>query len=534
MSVPYLRPQPQFKRGSITWLRKRPLGIGHVPGSSRTYGTRLYGADLYGADGLQWWLLIDWNNDGGFEANEAARVIDIQVDRGRPRMFSETAIERDSVGTATILLDNYDNRYSPWYTSSPLYPNVLPARQAILQVIGVDGTIYPVMRGTIDEPQPYNLLDGRCKVTIRDGWTVLDPANVALALQANVRTGSAVGQILDAANWPAAYGRSLDTGSDTLAEWWTNAPAREAIASIVDSEFGIAYVANDGRFTFKSRLSLITQTSELTLSQDNIRRDDLSLGMPGDTIRNSISVKVHPLSIIASGELWRLGDQPAIAVGQTLTFNAEYRYNNYPVPAQSVLTPVATTDYTASTATSSGVDITAQLVVTVAALSQTATVTVTNNGPQAGYITLLRIQGQAIDQPDTTAREASDATSITAYGKRQLTLDLPWQQSTAVGADFASWLLSWLKSATTSPRVTIENWPSIQFAHDRGARITLSLPAIGLSRDYRIGRVQHSWKNRSAQAPLTTWSLEPVDQNSYWQIGTVGRGELGVNTRLGY
>lgn len=507
--------------------------VGHVTGSPRTYGTHYYGEGLYGADGLQWWLEIDWNGDGGFEANESARIIDVTIERGRPRLFSDNGIERDSVGTATIIFDNYDNRYSPWYTASPLYPNVLPNRQAVLKVVGIDGTIYPLLRGVIDEPQTYNMADGRCKLTIKDGWALLDTVDVALALQANVGTDVVIGLVLDAAAWPSAYGRALDTASDTLAYWWVNSRARDAIAGVTDSEFGTVYIANSGAFTFKSRGSLNTQASTLTLTQDKIRKDNLTLGSPTDTVKNSISVKVHPINTIASGVIWKLWDQPAIASGASVTFIAEYTYNNHAVAAASVLTPVVGTDYTFGTALG-GSDLNAQLTITVTALSQTALIVVTNNGPSAGYLSLLQLKGQALDQPDTAAATSSDATSITAYGKRQLTLDLPWQQTVLVGQGLADWLKVWLKTATTAPRVTIENWPSIQFGYDRGARITLSLTAIGLNADFRIGRVQHAWKNRSAQAPVTTWTLEPVDMGIYWQLGTAGRSELGVTTKLGY
>jgi hypothetical protein len=70
-------------------------------------------------------------------------VRSISTNRGR-----QHELNRFEAGTATIVLDNKDGRFSPFNTSSPYNPNVLPFKQIRVRAL-YNGVVYPIFRGHI-------------------------------------------------------------------------------------------------------------------------------------------------------------------------------------------------------------------------------------------------------------------------------------------------------------------------------------------------------------------------------------------------
>jgi hypothetical protein len=127
------------------------------------YGQFKYGGAKYGAvatSNLLWSVEVDWDNDSYFDgSSEAGRLLSISLSRGRDGQFSaggdgSAKLQRMQTGQCTIKLDNYDRRFDPWYTSSPLYPNVQPGRGMRIRVKnGNTGSVYGVFLGKIDDIQ---------------------------------------------------------------------------------------------------------------------------------------------------------------------------------------------------------------------------------------------------------------------------------------------------------------------------------------------------------------------------------------------
>lgn len=118
--------------------------------------------------GVTWTFYVDWDNDGSFEAaeNEAARMLDLHVRRGREFKLKPEGdgFEYPRVGELNVTLDNYDRRYDPYNSSSPLYTNLLPGRRFKLTAEDNDtSTVYDVIHGLVDDIQPVS---GRDQVTI--------------------------------------------------------------------------------------------------------------------------------------------------------------------------------------------------------------------------------------------------------------------------------------------------------------------------------------------------------------------------------
>jgi hypothetical protein len=510
------------------------------------YSKFKYGGAKYGSSGLTtllWALEVDWDNDGVFTgAVETGRLQSISITRGREGLFSasgdgEAKLARPQVGECRMVLDNYDRRFTPWYTSSPLYPNVLPGREVKLWVRnGSGGTDYNIFRGKIDDIPPARLTDDTIQFICSDGWKLLTKQRSTVALRTNTRADVLMGDVLDDASWPSTWGRSLDVAADTIPYGWVNDQSCfDAIHDMAESEMGLAYVGADGKFYYKARHTLMLDTSALTLTQSEVGKE-IEIGNPWEFVRNKVSVKAYPRALAALGEIWTLDETPSIAPGQSRTIWATFRDSNYTETiAQDVVSPVATTDYTMNTDSGGGgTDLTASFSVTATIFAGSAKLVVTNNGSVDGYITLLRIRGKPLELLNVAASISESTSSQAIYGKQQLTLELPFLQQSSVAVDLSDWLLSWLASPLPMVTVEIVNRPTIQFAYDLGTTLTFQSAYLGVDKRFRICKIRHESAG-TMQAIRTLWTLEPVDQaTDYWQLGTVGHSELGTHTRLAY
>lgn len=507
------------------------------------YGTFKYGAAKYGTAtnaNLLWGLEVDWDNDGAFTgASEAGYLRAVSITRGRSGLFTgEGQPGRQAVGQCILTLDNSDRRFDPWYSSSALYPNVQPGRDVRLRVKnGSSGSLYDVFRGRIaDVPRSQDRLDPTVQLVVYDGWRMLADRRSTVALQTNTTMDLLISAVLTDVSWPSAWGSDLDTGSDTIPYAWVeDQSAFDALHEMVESEMGLGYVGADGKFYFVSRQNLELATSSLTLDQAEVMNAP-AVSNPWDLVRNKISVRAYPRSIASSAEIWRLNETRYVRPGASATIWAKFHDSNYDeCIAQSVAAPVATTDYTMNTdAGGLGTNLTASFSVTATIFAASAKLVVTNNGSVGGYITLLKIRGAAIQLLNVTAAIAEDTTSQASYGRRQLSLDLPFQQNTATAEDFANWLLSLLKDPAPMVQVELVNRPATQFGYDLGTNVHFTCAYLGLDKVFRIGQIRHD-TGRSMQHVRTVWTLEPISQQTdYWQLGTADHGELGTHTRLAF
>lgn len=502
------------------------------------YGTttRYYGV---GADTkLHWGIDIDWNGDGIYDgANDGIYAIAFKERRGRQNYLNIDSdgnadnFEPVRVGTATLTLDNSTRRYDAYNTSSPLYPYVLPGRYIRIRVL-YNGTIYDVFHGKI---RNITSIDNKDKQQVRleleDGLRLLQSADTSVSIQENIDIDNAIQSVLTDANWPTLFGTNLDDASDVLPYWWAEDKAANEIRKLADAELGNFYIAADGNATFRSRHH--TQAAVLTLTSADFLKE-IDVPQPLEVIRNTVKIYAHPRISRTLGALWTLQDKPSIAAnGGTLTVWASYAYNNNPVPALNVVSPVATTDYTMNTADDgSGTDLTASFSVSFTDFGKTGKIIITNNhATLAGYVTLLQVRGNAIDAPDASLLIQENTTSQGTYGKALLSLDNDWFQTTSLANDFAQWLISYMPNPQKFLTVRMEGRPDIQFTPDLFDLLNVTINKLSISSvNYRLAGMEMEWIEENGQAVRTNWYLEPnPDLSTYWQFTAT----IGVTTRFG-
>ena len=501
------------------------------------YGTatRYYGM---GADTVtRWGIDIDWDGDGIYNGgNDGLYAVAYKSDRGRTQYLNinsdgdAAGFEPIRVGSATLTLDNTSRRYDPYNTSSPLYPNVLPGRYIRIRCL-YNGVIYDVFHGKI---RNITSIDNgniqQTRLELEDGLRLLQASNASVAIQSGININAAINMVLNDINYPAIFGTNIESSNDILSYWWAEKKAAEECRSLAEAELGQFFVAADGNATFFSRHHTSAPTLTLT-SGDFLKEVDVPF--PLEIIRNYIKFFAHPRTVIASGALWTMGDIPQIAAGGSLTVWASYAYNNSATPAINVISPVATTDYTANTQSDGlGTNLTASFSVTLTDFGKTGKIIIRNNhATLSGYVTLMKVRGQALYAPDPSLLIQSSTASQAIYGKTLLTMDSDWMQDTSLANDLCLWLISFMSSPQKFLTVRLEARPDIQFTPDLFDIINVTINRLSISGvNYRVAGIEQEWISTNGQAVRTTWILEPnADISGFWQFTT----QLDVTARFG-
>jgi len=486
----------------------------------------LWGAQLGIYPHVNYGVLVDWNNDGIYDGNEARYMLSWSTERGRDFFLNSSSdgLEPVNEGRMTITLDNSSGRFDTFNTLGALYPNILPGRK--IQFIVQDSstlTNHTVFTGEIEDIRPF-AQEQTVQITAVDFIRKLAAQDTTVALNSSIKVSDAVEAILDSVSF-TDY--DVDGILDVVSYWWVNQQkVTDAIQELCDASFGTFFIAADGKAKYYKRQRAVA--SVLNLTQDVLQKD-IGINQPWDVIRNNIDVIVHPIVRQATGNLWTLRDKPTVAAGATVEIWGEYTYNNIASPATGVIDPVATTDYAMNTAENgSGTNLTASFTVTADKFGESAKLTITNNSASLGYITLLKIRGDALTSPDLVRVNAIDTASAGIYGNRTFRLDSRWMQNTNIGLDLSETIKNLLSSARKYPVIKIDTRPDIQYTADLFDRISLIISSLGVDGAFKIGKIKHESSSASGQSVTTTLIVEPIVEVSdvYWEFPT----EIGVTS----
>jgi hypothetical protein len=494
---------------------------------------RLYGAGTEDTR-LRWIIMVDWDGDGFFDGtNEAIYATDLSItDRGRDNYIKlddegkASGFEHVKIGKARIELKNRNGRFDPYNTSSPLYPYVLPGRYIYIGV-NVNGTVYDVFSGKVKKIRPVSGTNPKVYIEAEDGGRLLQNQDMFIGVQENIDIDDAIGMVLDEAGYPSIWGRNLEDSGDVMNYWWADDRAVTEIQRLADAELGIFFIAADGKATFYSRHH--SNTDVFSITQAEILKE-VVVPVPWEAVRNIVKVVAHPRVLVTNQTLWELIDTPQILAGDSLTVWATYTYNNSTTPALNVDTPIATTDYLVNTAADgSGSDLTASCTITTFTdFGKTAKIIINNGSGSNGYITFMRVIGDALTAPNASTKIEEDAASQAIYEKQQLTVDSDWLQSTQLAGDFAEWLLSFLATPQKFLTVKLENRSTYQFGADLFDTIGLTITKLSVSGSFKVAGIEHQWLTENGQAVRTTWQLEPFPDTSGFWVFTTNIGQTST------
>lgn len=483
-----------------------PLGY-YVPmGTARTLGAPAPGA---GRPHLLLGILIDWDNDHAFSGSNEWRWLvpgSLEMERGRESFVRSDGkgFERIDKGKGSMALDNSDGRYDPRNIHSPLYPYLLNKKERDIKFFvqaGDGGSRYDLFTGRMVDFKNITNTRGRkqLKVQFECAMRYLHQNKVNVDVQQSIDTNTALAMALDDISWP--WGRDIDAGVDTIPWWWAyNRSSYSEILDIAESELGNFFIAANGSATFRNRF--YSDSEPLVLNGSQISPEIID-SQPSETVKDKVIIRVHPRILRSTATVWTMQDVPFFIVnGGHKTFWPEFSYENRPVPIQNPLIE-ATTDYLMNAnSNGSGADLTGGFDVTFTPFGQGGKIDVYNNSGTDGYITSMKMRGDALDSPDALRVQTGD-------GENVMEIDLTWQQKVGSGQDSADYIHDFLSNPDKYfVTVSIEGNPDLQFSRDLFRWVDLTIASRSISDMFRITKIKHKLVKR--RVFRTTLWLEPT------------------------
>jgi hypothetical protein len=475
-------------------------------------------------------ICIDWSGDGDFVGvgeDVTARVLDkgtpITTRYGRDEA---RALAPLTPGRAQGELDNTSRDYMPDNTSSPLTGLVFPGREVRVRATH-NAVTYGIFRGHLDD---FEILpdfgDRSVRFTCQDPLARLRGVQVTTDLYHGIRTGAAIGYLLDAIGWPPDL-RDLDVGGTTLPWWWVGGDdALSALQKILDCEGpgSIATVDIDGRIVFRDRHHRLLRAASTTV-QATFRSGDLgsepAMSPPfvyDHGLRDIINAVEFSIPVRApSGELaqvWSMHTQQAITDGETVSLSAQASD-----PFFGAVTPVV------------GVDFTVLSGVVTTALTRTAgsstTVLVTATGGPA-VISGMSVRAYPIVTQTVAQVQAVNSASVDRYGRRSWQAERePTLASLPDAIAIADIILAQRAERLPTITVTLNGLTDErlveQLTRDLSDRVRIIETETSVDADFFLEQIQHVISDLHQR---TTFSFEkiPTPAANPFTFDTTGQG----------
>lgn len=458
---------------------------------------------------LEWQFNVNWSGDGSTFVDESDHLQTVEhIKRGREQALSASGngFEPLGIGTASLVLLNYDGRYDAWNPSSTLYPNVAPGKYCNLKTV-YNSVTYTVFSGTIDNIVPFDQdSTPKVRITLVDGVQFLQQnmKQTESSLGGSFHLSDALNSLLVAGSggiYPTIWGTSITATTDSLYWWADGSSLHDQIHKLMEADGGWFYVANDGKATFIPYASLNSGTISATIDQSQVFKV-IPLPQPWENLRNIVKVNSQYPALVSSVTLWELSQPIYLASGAAITIYPQFNGISHDTTGFGGFKLFQNSDGTGS-------DYTVQL--SASSISVYATggkLTLTNAGPNAGYVTAGHFI--ATEEQFTAMGAQQDNSSGSINGQRLLVLDSPWMQNVSLAQNLATALANYLSVPHPSPVITLENRYSLQFAYDVGALIRFTASQLYINGLFRILGLEHQQSQVSTQGIRTTFWLWPI------------------------
>lgn len=454
----------------------------------------------------------------------------VTVEYGRDQT---TALAPTVAGRGGFNLDNQSRAYSPRNTASPLYGKIKPARPVLMQrtvTLGGTPTIYTLFAGhTDDSPINPDVDSKTVGLSLVDHLADFRGRALSTPLYRGIRTGEAVGAVLDAAGWTG--GRVLDLGVTVIPWWWEEGTdALTALEKILRSEGppALLTVGTSGEIVFKDRHHRLTDAASLT-SQATWR------GTPGA----AEPVMGRPFGY---DEAWRnIVNYASVAVDVraptdlTVVWTSEATIDL--TDGETKLITATSVDPFYGAVTPDASDIRLAFGVVTAALTRDSgaatTILLTASGGPAQVVG-LQLRAVPVPVAYSTQLSASDSDSITDYGARSLPDSIPW-----VGLGDARAIVDTVvaQRAQPLPVVTVRfplgrnaTRAAAVLARDLSDRVTIVEPETAVNGAFFIESIAHTFTGEDDHAVIIGLEAAPTAQTGVFRFnGAVGeRFDEGV------
>ena len=501
---------------------------------------------------------IDFDDDGDYgDANEdvTADVEALRITTGR-----ESPLGVGKVASAELVLKNDDKKYSPEYTSGPLYGNLKPKRK--VQIRTTAPTAQTLFVGRVDniivEPgldrrlARINCLDDTAFL-LREIGPVYSLATAGINMEPDANgqgpfTGEAIGELLDEVGWPAG-GRTLDSGVSEMDTWYLGGDdGLSGLSALVDEELGLAYVGKDGKLIFEDRShrhlgahltaqAVYTDNPTGALRYDKFDPYDLGI----ENIFNKAAVTTAP-RLAPANETFEMGIPedsgghaipPQLAPGEVRTFTITW---------DNIASSFVSFSKTANTRPDgSGIDISAFISTLGGTLRATRMdIRLTNGHSQTAYITALSatVKTRAADAQGTEM-EAEDSGSQDDYGLRRLGVSPAFMAKTDAVRDWAAIAVETFKEPIPMARIEFGPYDNTilteVLTRKVSDRVGLANDEAGVDSHFFIEGISYELvAGRDGSKEWRTGMVlsKRLDGSGFWILDNSAYNRLDIGTKL--
>jgi hypothetical protein len=392
-----------------------------------------------------------------------------------------------------LIMDNTDKRFTPGFDST--IGTALTSNRPCIVDVGFDAggaeRTVPVFSGvTFSDVEP-DFMSRKALIRSADMITLLDQTTLAAAIYEDKRSDEIIQDILEDAGFGSTQ-FELDTGLNTIPFAWFPASmhALARVRKVCEAEEASFYQDERGKVRFETRLHVKNfphKTTQITLYGRHMLEFSR---VQSSTIINRCVVKSFPRDVDADNStIWTSPEEITVDGNGSREYWARFTDETTSVPllANSLLAPVADTDYTAFTATGGGgSDITADQTVTVENFVESAKITITNGNASTAYFNLLQLRGKAARVVKSIQAVKEDANSQNKYGIQELVIRNDFIQDVDWAEAFANDMVQKDKDANTVIIAKIPGLPHLQLKD----KVDIVDPDLNTTSSYRVMRIR--------------------------------------------
>ena len=464
---------------------------------------KTYGSSAVVEEGeVTWVLMVDWDNDGIYDGtNEADRLVGMKLKRGTKHYLAQSGngFARMVGGKAILTLENYDRRYDPRYSSSPLYPNVEPGKQVYLRVIeNDDQTSHDVLKGVIADIRPLSgggggdrvrivvndymqeLWETECTETASKAFVDLDESFIAVLDDINFK-GSVD---IDADSQPVPMLDIADKNAGTV----VNQLAHAGLGYFFVDKLGVA------KYYWRNHTSYTNHSID-----EDVCLKEILVSQPWDYVYNHVNVTIHRPIWKQPSTIYSLPNPEAINTGTNVTIRCKYKLSK----------DIEIGEYEANTLKdNNGTDITDDITIVSQSFSQSGGTIVLSTSTN-GYITRLEVNGRMLQELKEDSVH-TDTTSIADYGLKKLKVDSPFMQDPHYANVFSEVIKDVTKNDREGVTIEIQQRPDYQYPIDIMHSVALTAATLDLNDTYYITGYEHRWNGETGQDVTTTMWLHSI------------------------
>lgn len=352
---------------------------------------------------------------------------------------------------------------------------------------------------------------------LEDRFKLLRARRVTTGILADQTLGAIVTELLDKVGVPSGERILATTVDASPFALFTDEDALEALRKVVEAGQYAHYIDPAGKYRLENRYWTLGAATYRTYSSEMV---DFQPAYDEGSILNSVQVKSQPrkkdanLAVVAklqvpyelaagaSVEIWLEHIDPTLSTAER-------------APADEMVVPVATTDYTAGS-TSTGTDKTAQLGVVVTFFAEKTKVKFTNNDANTIFITKFDPRGKPLRKQTPILREAIDATSKEDFQGHEEVIDNDLIGSDLYAKDMADFLVLDRKDVMPRAEMTLRDLFPDVLEIDLGTVIEIAESLTGVTGRWVVDGLTETVREQGFEHTVTYRLLKYTDYA--WKI----------------